>query len=276
MRTPILCVATLCLAIPAAAFDFGRLMITGDSLTEGTGLAPYAFRERLHQNLVTGGHTFTNVGPLGSGDFPGTTGGTNRHAGFGGWSIKDLVQGRPAQPQAGNLGQWMVDYQPDTVVFMAGVNDIWDTLFNTANWGPTLQTNIQNIIPARYESVMQTIYNANPNARVFLVAPPKLLPNGTDYRLPYSEALRGIVQATATHWAGQGKDVHFVDLWTPTSSIPGVHFGPDNVHWNEAGAQLAGDTIYGQMEAVPEPMTMTVLALAGGWLARRRAGKQAK
>lgn len=253
------------------AASFGNLMLLGDSMTGGAGSAPYAYRQDLAIQLVAGNHSFTNVGPLSEGQFPAIPSVESRHAGFGGWSTAMLLNGN-GNPN-NKLSNWLTTYSPNTVVWSSGHNDIWDILFNTADWNETAIYNFNTIVVPRFRQTVQTIFNYNSSTKLVIAAPAKMLPNGTTYRLPYSQAMRNALSDISAEWSAANYDVTFVDWWTATSDIPGVHFGPDNVHWNAAGANLAAGLVYEGLNPVPEPTTIFI-GLTSLLLLRRRQGNK--
>ena len=101
-----------------------KIMPLGDSITRGTGSSEFTgYRRELDLILTDEGYNFDFVGslvePLGlPNDFD------KDHEGHGGWTAAELLEGRQSKPLAGNLTEWLAEYQPKIILLHIGTNDI--------------------------------------------------------------------------------------------------------------------------------------------------------
>ncbi len=233
--------------------DFGRIMCLGDSLT-GSGGDTYAYREQLYNRLRSLGDQFNFVGPIDQGNFPGQSDHQSLHAGFSEYRAIDLWNGHPSHPENGKLADWLPPAHPDTVVFMAGTNDVWDVWsVSGGSWGSAAQARLETIMPQRYNGILSQIFAQNPSMRVVFMAPPKVLNTSLgDFYKTYMEKLSAVVKTVADQWKATGKDIRFVDMWAATSYVQDRDIGPDQVHWSTGGMANCARHV---LEALHLPMS---------------------
>lgn len=269
--------ASLFLACAAPALDFGRTMLTGDSLTGGQGITPFSYRYRLHQDLVSNVHTKTFVGNNNWGQFPDASN-ENKHSGQGGWGVYSLMTGLdpatglPIGP--GKYSDWLAAYDPETVVFFAGGNDFW-RFGNAYLTDQTVRDTAMSFYRQWFQQMLNETFAHDANMR--LVFGSYTQNDGAD---PVAKAARNACYADLNSLVFQmgaeqralGRNVVNVDLF----SITDPSFGPftsDGVHFNQTGADVVGDAIYrGMLETVPEPASMAAVGVLGlaCFLKRRR------
>ncbi len=247
---------SLAMICAAHGSSFGRVMCLGDSLP-GTCTTGYAYRLPLYEKLRAEGDTFTFVGPVDNGKFPGRTDHQNVHAGMSGFKALDLINGHASFPASGKLSDWLPAAHPDTVILMAGTNDFWDIwAWAEGYWGPGAEAALARLMPLRYHELLAEIYAANPGAKVVLMAPPKVIdPPAAEVRRAYNEHLVPIVEAAAHEWKSLGYDLRFVDMWSATSYEANAEIGPDNILWSVKGLSLCAQKVY---RALHLPMSQSV------------------
>lgn len=241
------------------ANNYGKILCVGDSLTAG-GTYNVSYRKDLYYAMVNHQDTFNFVGPINYGNFPGDTNNQNVHAGFGGWTAANLLNGNPYNISAGKIDDWLAVYNPDTVVLMAGTNDFYelDSLTYTYTWDSTVEQVFETLMIPRYNALLTKIYNNNPNMRVVLMAPPKVL-NGFAQGLFYSytQHLMPLLQDITNQWATNHK-IQFADLWTFVDNNTGVDIGPDGIHWISAGGAKAGALAFDACSKLFTPVTINL------------------
>lgn len=241
------------------ANNYGKIMCVGDSLTAG-GTYNVSYRKDLYYALVNHQDTFNFVGPINYGNFPGDTNNQNVHAGFGGWTAANLLNGNPYNIPAGKIDDWLATYNPDTVILMAGTNDYYelDSLTFTYTWDATVDQVFRSLMIPRYNQLLTKIYNNNPNMRVVIMCPPKVLngfANGLFYA--YTQHLVSLIQEIENQWAVDHK-IQFADLWTFVSDNIGVDIGPDGIHWITAGGAKAGGLAFDACNKLFTPVQMNL------------------
>lgn len=257
MKRFLLALAAISMLAPAShALNFGRIMLTGDSLTAGGGTgSPNAYRQPLFDLLTTNNHTFDLVGPnnWGSWSNPSWTP-DNQHAGNGGWGMEHILT------QSGNnLNTWLPAYNPDTMVFFAGGNDWW-------RWQSTWATNATTRQQAeawmrtQYQQVLDLSFAQNANMRFVFASYPRNNSGDATRNQWYGE-LNTLVQTMVAEQQTLGRDVRYVDLY---GMDPAVATSSDLVHLSAAGSAEAANRIYNGLTAnpVPEPATLAALSLA--------------
>lgn len=245
------------LAQASFAVNFGRMMLTGDSLTAGGGAgSPNAYRQPLFDLLTTNNHTFDMVGPnnWGSWSNPGWTP-DNQHAGNGGWGMENILS-----ESGNNLSTWLPAHNPDTMVFFAGGNDWWRW---QSTWGTQLSTRQQAEAWMRdkYQAVLDRSFAHNASMRFVFASYPRNNQPGDPLRNQWYGELDLLVQQMVSEQRALGRDVRYVNL---VSLDPATATSSDLVHLSASGSAEAASRIYGGLIAdpVPEPATMTLLALA--------------
>lgn len=271
--------AVAAFACSSFAFDFGRTMLTGDSLTGGQGITPFSYRYRLHQDLSAGSHSKTFVGNNNWGQFPDLSN-ENKHSGQGGWGVYSLMTGLdpatglPIGP--GKYSDWLATYDPQTVVFFAGGNDFW-------RFGNAYLTDqaVRDTAMAFYRQYFQLMLDQTfaHNQGTALVFGSYTQNDGAD---PVNKAARNACYADLNSLVFQmgaeqralGRNVVNVDLYSITNPALGP-FTSDGVHYNQAGADVVGDALYrGMVDTVPEPASMAIMAAAGLWITKFRTTKK--
>ena len=113
-------IVILSISAEAHAANAVKIMPLGDSITKGTGSAyAWGYREPLYVSLINGGYSFDFVGSLTDGSFSDPN-----HEGHYGWRADEILNGRPSDPAAGNLTNWLPAGQPDVILLHIGTNDI--------------------------------------------------------------------------------------------------------------------------------------------------------
>ncbi|HUF97605.1 MAG TPA: Calx-beta domain-containing protein [Ilumatobacter sp.] len=213
-----------------------RLMALGDSITEGkceSSEAP-SYRNYLWDTLQANG--FTTV------DFVGTRTGLRSptdglltcdpggvwdkdQEGHAGWRADEIANGNSAQPQIGNLADWMASGQPDVVLIHLGTNDLAQ--------GQSDQTTIDDLA-----SVIDTLRAANPNIKVLLaqIIPFTATVDDHDITLGFNALVPGLAASKTTATS----PVVAVDHHT--GYLPS--WNPDRVHPSETGQQFIASGWY--------------------------------
>lgn len=262
--------------------DFGRVMIVGASNVAGAGGdAPNSFRWPLHQKLLAGNHTKDFVGNIQWGTFDDGVA-DNQHSGNGGWGMYSLLTGLHANTNAdlgrGKFSDWLDAGDPEMVIWLSAANDFW-------RWGTTYLTNPNAPAEAEaffrnyYGQALDTTFNRNPNSKFLLLSysHPEYTDQVSNANRTAMYADHNVLMQTMTaEQRALGRNVTYVDLFSITA---GGGFTHDQTHLNAFGANIAADAILDGMiqshQPVPEPATMTGIALALGAIAARRRRRQA-
>lgn len=191
-----------------------KIMPMGDSFTFGTidnpvgNEATYGgYRHKLYDLLTANGKNFDFVGPQSMGDFSSD----NQNAGFpGAVSDKRKVTSYPSwsspsqvQDMYSNIDNWMDTYNPDIILMMIGINDVFSG-FGISNQQAALAQ----------EQIWDRIYAKNPNAIIFV---------GRNEGMPtLNSELEPRVQSTAN----SGREIYLVDPhagWNNSTMKKGNH-----------------------------------------------------
>lgn len=248
----------------ASAADLGAIFTLGDSLTGGTsGGAQNSYRGPLDAMLSSGGHTYEWVGPQHWGTFP--SGKTNRHAGFGGWNVEELLNGKPGQTSWGDLDDWYAATDVDTLIFQASVNGfVWGS-----NYGnPAVQQQAWDWNEVRMREVLDRSFAKNPDMVVHFGSMARRNVSSEPFFNAYAADMDLLVRELVADYQGQGRSIFYVDVYSTID--PTQHVIADGVHFNEAGATALAGAYLTSIQAVPEPSIMIGLAVGAGLLARRK------
>jgi lysophospholipase L1-like esterase len=221
---------------PTTAGTACAVLPLGDSITEGylPSGANGGYRVELFRQAVRAGKNVTFVGTQTNGPttvenktFP------RRHEGHGGYTIAGGGQGAIA----GSITDTAISmYHPNIVLLMIGTNDI--------NGNINVST-----APTRLGQLIDEIVTDAPTALVVVASIIPIAGDGTNQRIPnYNAAIPGLVATRAA----AGKHVVFVDSYA--AFIKDTNFRTslmvDNLHPNDAGYALLGQTFYGAISAV--------------------------
>ena len=238
--------------------DIGAVWFIGDSITQSVadGDPNGSPRKSLYDLLIANGYTFTYTGHYTANeDGLPATGGTpdsdlyRYHSGISGSVIGSDYAGRVGMTQ--NLpGFWtsgrLAVVKPNVILIMLGANDV-DQAIDLPN------------APSRLSNLVQTIY-LQPNAgnpTIFLAS---ITPNRTtvppdpDNVAAFNAAIPGLVAS----WQAQGKDVRFVDQFTPIENAYAANMMPDNLHPNATGNNTMAQQWFNAIALVVEgPIRIT-------------------
>jgi lysophospholipase L1-like esterase len=232
--------------------NLGNIWVIGDSITQGDSTG--SFRSDLYNLLSTDHYTFGFTGHW-DGYSAGLPTGYQYHSGVSGALIQSNYNGRTGIEQ--NIGSWwnqgqLATAKPNVILLMIGTNDIY---LNLDAGHPTDAAN-------RLSSLIQSLFTlAGNKVSIFVAGIP---PQGTSNSVVvFNNAISGIVDSCKA----SGKDIHYVDMYTPLNSDYSHLMSSDNLHPNAAGNAVIAATWMSAINAatVPEPSTMVMLAtgLAG-------------
>jgi lysophospholipase L1-like esterase len=225
-----------------------RVMFIGDSLTGG-GLPGQAlpddvasYRGTVWAQLQAAG--FTNVdfvGGLSWASPPDSTVDPD-HEGNGGYSIgpddSTLREGGPIANVDAYIADWMAAHQPDVVVLMLGLNDMFPTQERDAT-GKLRDLDPFDAAP-KYEALVERIEALRPEVTVFLAS------------YPYIEYLDGVPEweqllVTTQGLGGELADDRriYVPVWETTQDLlaPADYYS-DNTHLVASGAAKVGNVVF--------------------------------
>jgi lysophospholipase L1-like esterase len=254
--------------------NIGAVWFIGDSITQSNadGDSSGSPRKSLYDLLTANGYTFTytghstkNVDGL---PVTGDTAETNLyqyHSGISGSMIGDNFGNRTGMTQ--NLETFwtsgrLATVKPNVILILLGTNDI-DQQFDMSN------------APARLSALVDTIYAQTGvgNPTIFLASiPPNrtTLPDDPINVAAFNAAVPGVVSGQRS----RGRDVRFVDQFTPLENGWDTNMQPDNLHPNATGNNTMALQWYNGINAIvsaPEPGTVLWLLLgAAAGLGGRR------
>lgn len=221
--------------LTAGSKNLGAVWFIGDSITQSNadGDANGSPRKSLYDLLVANGYTFTFTGHYTANvdGLPdtGATADTNLyqyHSGVSGSVIGSDISGRTGMTQ-GTPTFWtsgrLATVKPNVILIMLGTNDV-DQNIDLTN------------APARLTTLVNTIY-AQPGVGTPSIFVASIPPNRTT--LPadpintatFNAAVPGVVNALHS----LGRDVRFVDQFTPLDNAYATDMMPDNLHTNTTG-----------------------------------------
>ncbi|WP_226895391.1 GDSL-type esterase/lipase family protein, partial [Luteolibacter marinus] len=258
------------LALPAAITpgdtDLGAIWFVGDSITQSNadGDPDGSPRKSLYDLLDAAGYSFTYTGhhDVNFDGLPatGTTPETNLydyHSGVSGSVIGNDVSGRHGMTQ--NLpSHWtsgrLAVVKPNVVLIMLGTNDV-NADIDRAN------------APARLTAYLDAIYSqpgiGTPTVLVASIPPNRTSTASPDKRVwvaDFNAAVPGVVGAQRA----LGRDVHFVDQFTPLEAGYATLMAGDNLHTNAAGNDSLAQQWFGKIEEIVDG---TVATGTGGLVA---------
>jgi hypothetical protein len=261
--------------------DIGGVWFIGDSITQSNADddANGSPRKALYDRLVAGGYTFSYTGHSTANidglPASGSTPATNLyhyHSGVSSAVIGDAIAGSPSGRTeiADNIPSWwgqgrLALVKPNVVLIMIGTNDV------------DIQLDL-NTAPNRLKTLVDTIY-AQPgvgNPTILLAnIPPNRTNTPTDPNnvAAFNSAVPGVVSQLRS----TGKDVYFVDQFTPLESNYNTAMRSDNLHPNSIGNGYIAEQWFNAITTVPEPGTIGVLtgaAMVVGLRRRRRRQRQ--
>jgi len=237
--------------------NIGAVWFIGDSITQSNadgdpGGSP---RKSLYDLLVANGYAFTYTGHYTDNvDGLPATGGTpasnlyQYHSGISGSVIGNDYDGRTGMtqhtPTFWTSGRLAV-VKPDVILIMLGANDV-NTVIDLPN------------APARLTNLVHTIY-AQPgvgNPTIFLasITPNRTtVPTAPNNVTAFNAAIPGLVADLRT----QGKDVRYVDQFTPIESAYASNMMGDNLHPNATGNRTMARQWFYAIAQVVDAITVT-------------------
>jgi PKD repeat protein len=256
-------------AIQYGAKDLGVMWFIGDSITQSNadGDNNGSPRKSLYDLLVAGGYDFSYTGhwQVNIDGLPSTvTSGGGRggggaiteefyyyHSGVSASVIGDNYGSRVGMTE--NLPSFwtqgrLATAKPDVILIMLGTNDVGNGI-DLAN------------APSRLVTFVQRIHElpdvGSPTVFLASIPPSRRTTQGAVDVIAFNSFVPGIVADFQT----QGKDVHFVDQFTPLDNNYATVMRPDNLHPNAAGNDtMAEQWFHGIVEVVTDP---NVVALIG-------------
>ncbi len=228
-----------------------RIMPLGDSITFGVvnndtnNEQGGGYRTVLYDQLLSNGFTNTD-GPEGF-NFVGLRDDTDPrrsgpngidrdHGGYRGWTIDELINGRPAaEPAAGNITTWLATEVPEVVMLMIGTNDMLDgqdagTAINE------LSTLIDLIINTGAKALVASIPPLNP-------ASPRVDQASADNAIAFNAAIPGLV-------ATKGQNATFVDI---NSLLTLNDVSSDGIHITSQGYSKIANAWYNSLLPILDP-----------------------
>ncbi|MEO1522926.1 MAG: GDSL-type esterase/lipase family protein [Cyanobacteria bacterium J06633_2] len=195
-----------------------KIMPLGDSLTFGVvnndtkddDLGGY--RTALWDSLKSDAFNVDFVGPLTNGE-NGIRSIDQDNAGFRGWRIDQLSNGRGRDRDAGNIDEWLSSENPDIVLLMAGTNDI-------------LQNKSATQARDDLRALIQTIISDG--AQVFVASIPPLNPASdrvTQAQADTVDAFNALLPGLVAEFAA---NVRFVDVAGALNGVNDV--SSDGIH----------------------------------------------
>jgi lysophospholipase L1-like esterase len=239
----------------AAEADF-TIMPLGDSLAYGIGVAG-GYRTRLYTDMQNAGFSFTLVGT----STDNASGLLSRarqthHEGHSGYRIDQIANNLDGNDgsSGNNGGFWFHKPSPPNIILLQiGGNDIFQN-FQTSTIAQRLDKLVGQIV-ADSPSSLLFVSNFNPT-KVFNANQNQLLQ-------AYNTQIRDII---VPKYDSLGDNVIFVDQYSNFVDASGkiIHIGPDNIHPDQIGYDLMGDTWAAALQQViPEPSSFLLLGLGG-------------
>lgn len=224
----------------AHSADLGAIWMIGDSITQSNadGSSTSSPRTSLYNLLTDAGHTFTYTGhhTRNTDGLPSTGSSAannlyHYHSGVSGIRI-GAASGNPGVTPNLNT-YWQTGrldlVKPDIILIMLGTNDVGNSDF------------VDNA-PDRLESMIETIYDLPGigSPTIYLASIP---PNGRSAVnranvINFNSFVSGIVY----RFQDSGRDIHYVDQFTPLDENFDAHMSPDLLHPNAAGNDVIAQT----------------------------------
>ena len=212
---------------PTTAGTACKILPLGDSITEGFGSSGGGYRVELFRQAVKNGKNITFVGSLTNGPttvenkpFP------PNHEGHGGWTISQI---------AGIADSTLSSTTPHIVLLKIGTNDVNGTGASSA------PTNLKNLI--------NQITKDSPSA---LLVVSSIIPIKDDNTNQKVKTYNATIPGTVNDAAAAGKHVVFADSYAAfvADSSWKTKYMSDNLHPNDTGYALLGQTFYTAISAV--------------------------
>jgi lysophospholipase L1-like esterase len=211
----------------------------GDSITEGCCTAPMGgYRIELFRQATKDGKNITFVGSLTNG--PSTVENKTfpqHHEGHGGYTMDSGTGHNGISGQITDNA--LTNYKPHIVLLMIGTNDINGNV-DTAN------------APTRLGKLMDDITTRAPSALLVVasIIPSKTDGTNTNFQ-KYNAAIPGLVDTRAK----AGKHIVFLDNYKAFSQNSNYKTAlmADNLHPNDAGYVVLGQSFYGVIGALLPP-----------------------
>jgi hypothetical protein len=208
----------------------------GDSITDGIPFEAGGYRVEIFHQAVSGAQRITFVGTLANG--PANVDGRpfpRSHEGHSGFTIDNApaVGRQGISPLADGV---IAMFHPNIVLLMIGTNDI-DQNFDVAN------------APTRLGALIDRITNDAPDA---LLVVARLTPTGTDSENVKVQAYNAAIPGLVAPRVAAGKHIAVVDMYAAFTANANFKTAllSDNLHPNDAGYALMGDTWYAAIRGV--------------------------
>lgn len=236
-------------AIIPGSKNLGPIWIIGDSITQGNASGDptgRTYRSDLYDLLSADGYSFSFTGHSNA-KSAGLPIGYQYHSGVSGAMIQNNYAGRVGIEQ--NISTWwnqgqLAASKPNVILLMIGTNDV-NLNYNAAT------------APNRLSSLIQSLYDlAGSDVSLFVASIP---PQGTSSAVTaFNAAIPSIVDSYKT----AGKDIHYVDMYTPLNATYSTLMNGDDLHPNAAGNEVVAETWRDAIEAVamPEPSSFALTA----------------
>ena len=254
--------------VVAGSRELGAIWFVGDSITQGSESIPNGTtpRSELYNLLVENDYSFTFTGhhDINPEGLPADNQ-FHYHSGISGAVIGDSLPDRTGMTEelATQLSSGrLATVPPNTVLIMLGTNDIDNGI------------DIENA-PGRLSNYIDEIYAQTGNAdlSIFVGSIP---PNGRSPQrasdvIDFNSALPDIVSAQQA----LGRDVHFVDHFTPLNDDFDNLIRSDNLHPTAAGDAVIAQQWFNAIDSIssiPEPSSTLILSLLvfGASIRRKR------
>jgi lysophospholipase L1-like esterase len=260
--------ATTTTTIPALAYvppvDGGpavRLLVIGDSLTGGgiagqaLGAEAVSYRGHLSTLLRTAG--FTNVDFVGTLSWPSPADATADpesdpdHDGHGGYSIgpddSTLYEGGPIANVDAEIDDWLAATDPDVIVVMLGLNDMFPTTERDATG--KLRDLEPADAPAKYEALIARIETLAPGVDLLLASYPDI-----GYLRGYDpwEQLMDTTEALGVERADDRRWYVPVREWT-AQTFTAEDWVTDDTHVSTTGAAKIAEAVFASLAEVISP-----------------------
>ncbi len=254
------CLAIAVVSQTAPADDFGKIMCMGDSITNGN-YVDGGYRDPLNTLLKNGGHTYQSVGTMTSYSSASLIAdGQQNHEGHSGYFIADTRHGYNGLYD--ELPSWMGSTganRPDTILLMIGSNDM-NTPIDGGRGLDVAEA------PQRLDDLVARIFALEPEARLFLA---NLIPNAVAEVETNILAFNPAIPIIVAKYDALGNDIHAVDMHSALNVVTDLG---DVIHPNQSGYDKMAAVWYDAVTTtpVPEPATMSLLALGGIAMLKRR------
>ena len=242
--------------------DLGAIWFIGDSITQSNadGNPKGSPRKSLYDLLTANGYAFTYTGHFTKNVDGLPTSGTtvadnlyHYHSGISGSVIGDNYDRRIGMTQ--NLSTFWIsgrlaEVKPGIVLILLGTNDVG------------LSYDLPNA-PKRLKVLLENLYELPDigTPTVFLSTMPPNRRNAEDEANVF--AFNAFVPGIAADFQSQGRDVRFVDQFTPINSAYKDNMRPDNLHPNAAGNDTMAKQWFGAIAAaVNGPSANSTQAIA--------------